>query len=80
MSRVADNILALHIEVVLATAPPSLLDGLADGDGRRRHAAIGEIARELVERLRCFDILSEDATFARNEHPTLFPRDLGTIG
>lgn len=44
---------SVHIEVALATAPPALLDGLADEDGGRRHTAIWEIARGLVERLSC---------------------------
>lgn len=80
MTRVDDDTLTLHLEVALAGAAPSLLDGLSDSDHRRRHAAVGEIARQLVERLRCFDILSEDAVFSRNPHPTLFPGDIGPIG
>lgn len=80
MSRVDDDTLSLHLEVALAGAAPSLLDGLSDPDHRRRHVAVGEIVRQLVERLRCFDITSEDAVFARNPHPTLFPGDIGPIG
>jgi hypothetical protein len=79
MIRVADDMLALHLEVALATASPALLNSLADCDRRRRHAAIGEIARQLVERLRCFDIRSEDA-FAGNPHPALFPDDPRPMG
>lgn len=80
MSRVADDTLALYIEVALATAPPSLLDGLVDSDGRRRHAAIGEIARQLVERLRCFDIVSEDMLAGAEAQPSLLPPDLAPLG
>src|SRR3546814_19497090 len=56
MSRVDDDTLALHLEVALSTAMPSLLDRLADPDRHRRNLAVGEIARQLVDRLRCFDI------------------------
>jgi hypothetical protein len=80
MTRVDDDTLSLHLEVALAGAPSSLLDDLSAPDHRRRQAAVGEIARQLAERLRCFDILSEDASFTRNPHPTLFPQDLGPIG
>jgi hypothetical protein len=80
MFRVDDDTLALHLEVALATAAPSLLDGLADADRRRRHWAIGEIARQLVERLRCFDIGSDDAGTRIDAQPGLFPQDLGPIG
>lgn len=79
MSRVDEETLALHLEVALATAPLSLLDGLADRDWRRRHAAVGEIVRELVDRLRCFDIQTDDGA-DRGRHLTLFPDDLGPIG
>lgn len=78
MARVDDDTLSLHLEVALATAPPSLLDGLSDPDRRRRHTAVGEIARQLVERLRCFDIQAEQARMSR--HPSLFPPDMGPMG
>ena len=80
MIRVADDILSTHLEVALATASPSLLDGLVDRDQRHRHAAVGEIARHLVERLRCFDIWCEDAVDAVRSHPTLFSAEVGPIG
>lgn len=80
MHRVAEDVLALHLEVALATAAPVLLDGLADSDRRRRHAAIGEIARHLVERLRCFDVRRDDAAIGSSAQPCLFPQDLGPIG
>lgn len=80
MIRVADDILSTHLEVALATASPSLLDGLVDCDQRRRHAAVSEIASHLVERLRCFEISSEDGVGLGSSHPTLFPNDMGPIG
>ncbi|QDC37220.1 hypothetical protein [Sphingobium fuliginis] len=80
MTRVDDDILALHLEVALSTAPPSLLSGLVDPDRRQRHEAIGEIMRQLVERLRCFDILGESAIMRSACQPSLFPRDIGPLG
>lgn len=79
MSRVDDDILSLHLEVALATTPPTLLDGLTDSDRRRRHAAVGQIARRLVDRLRCFDIQGEDAVMRPAHHPSLFA-DIGPLG
>ncbi len=78
MSRLDDDMLALHLEVALATASPALIDGLANSDRRRRHMAIGEIARQLVERLRGFDIGGEKGRLAGQS--SLFPEDLGPIG
>lgn len=78
--RVDDHALTLHLEVALATAAPSLLDGLGDSDRWRRQLAIGEIARQLVERLKCFDISSVDAGMRAEPQPSLFPQDLGPIG
>lgn len=62
MTRVDDDMLALHLEAALSTAPPSLLGGLVASDRRQRNAAIGEIARQLVQRLSCYDIRSEDVS------------------
>ena len=78
MSRVDDPTLSLHLEVALSTAPPALLDGLTDSDRRRRHAAVGEIVRQLVDRLRCFDIRTEQEN-APFHHPSLFS-DIGPLG
>lgn len=80
MTRVDDDTLALHLEVALSTAPPSLLDGLTDVDSRRRCAAVGEIVRQLVDRLRCFDIRSEEAGMRSAPQQSLFPQDFGPIG
>lgn len=80
MTRIDDDSLSLHLEVALSGAAPYLLEGLAASDRRRRHAAVAEMARQLTERLRCFDIRSEDAAFAIGPHPTLFPEDIGPMG
>ena len=79
LSRVDDDTLSLHLEVALSTAAPSALDGLGDPDRRRRQAAVGEIVRQLVERLRCFDIRSVEATRRSEAQACLF-HDLGPIG
>ena len=76
MTRIDDSTLSLHLEVTLATAAPSVLDALADSDRRRRYAAVGEIARQLVERLRCFDIRSDEMPTRAGAQPCLFPSDL----
>jgi len=79
MTRIDDDILCIHLEVALTGAPPSLLDGLTDPDRRRRHVSVGEIARHLVERLRCFDIRTEQGVTRMLEQPSLFPNDIGPI-
>jgi len=73
MTRVDDDTLSLHLEVGLATASPSLLNDLAEGDWRQRQAAVGEIARQLVDRLRCFDIQSDFREDRISSRPMLFP-------
>ena len=80
MSRVDDDILSLHLEVALSTTPPALLSGLTDADRRRRHAAASQVARDLAERLRCFDIRSNEGTRVSAPQAYLFPDDLGPIG
>lgn len=80
MIRVDENILALHLEVALCSAAPSLLDKLATCDGRRRHAAAAEMARHLAERLRCFEFRSEEGGRLSKAQAALFPDDLGPIG
>lgn len=80
MIRVDDEILSLHLEVALAVAAPSLLDGLTNSDRRKRQAVTCEIARYLAERIRGLDIEGKrdrpPATWQRG----LFPEDLGPIG
>jgi len=78
MARLDDDMLSLHLEVTLSGAAPALLSGLADPDRRQRHAAIGGLGRHIVERLRCFDIQSEE-TGSKPDQPGLFPDDLGPI-
>ena len=80
MTRVDDDTLSLHLEVALSTAAPSLLDGLTASDRYRRHAAVGEIVRQLMDRLRCFDIRADDARGRYEEQALLFPHDLGPMG
>ena len=80
MTRVDDETLSLHLEVALATAPSSLLDGLADTDWRRRQAAVGEIARQLVDRLRCFEIRTDQSDARLKGQQSLFPADMGPMG
>ena len=80
MSRVADDVLAIHLKAALAAAAPSLLDGLADTGWRRRQLVIGDVARNLVERLCCFEVRSADAVHATEAQQCLFPQNLGPIG
>jgi len=80
MSRVDDDTLSLHLEVALSTTPPSLLSGLTHSDSRRRHAAANQVARELADRLRCFEIRSDERVRAPASQAYLFPDDLGPIG
>lgn len=80
MTRIDDETLAFHLEVALATTAPPVLDRLGDPDRQRRSAAIGEIARQLVERLRCFDIRTEQRDRLMSLHPTLFPSDMEPLG
>ena len=80
MARVEDETLSLHLEVAMATAPTSLLYGLVDTDWRRRQVAVGEIARQLVDRLRCFDIRTEQCDTRIFPQPMLFPSDMGPLG
>ncbi|MDQ8757476.1 hypothetical protein RCO27_14690 [Sphingosinicella sp. LHD-64] len=72
MTRIDDDTLSLHLEVALCGVAPSLLDGLADPDRHRRRTAATRIAQHLTERLRCFDIRSDDTGVAHREHPSLF--------
>lgn len=79
MARLDESALSLHLEVALAGATPLLLDELADLNRVRRMVAIGDIARHLAERLRCFDISYPETGERLEPHPTLFPDDLGPI-
>ncbi len=79
MTRIDEDTLSHHIEVALAGAAPSLLEGLGDVDRQKRYGAISSIARHLAERMRGFDIMSGDIAFTASHHPSLFPDDLGPI-
>lgn len=80
ITRIDDDTLSLHLEVALSTAPPTSLDSLTATDRRRRHAAIGEIARQLAERLRCLDICTENSETRISGQPILFPPDMEPLG
>lgn len=77
MTRLDESTLSLHLEVALAGASPNILGKLADSDRIRRMVAIGEIARLLANRLRCFDISYPETRARLEPQPTLFPDDLG---
>ena len=77
MTRLAESALTLHLEIALASASPSLLGELAGTDRVRRIVAIGDIARHLTERLRCFDINYPETGERLESQPALFPDDLG---
>jgi hypothetical protein len=70
MTRLDDNALALHLEVALAVASPSLLGDLQHRDRYRRSAAISTLARHLADRMRCFDVAMTDDQQAHQ--PSLF--------
>jgi hypothetical protein len=80
MTRIDEDALSIRLEVALAGATPSLLDDLTNPDRYRRNVAVTTVARHLAERLRCFDIRSEEAEGYAHAHPSLFPQDLGPIG
>jgi hypothetical protein len=72
MSRVVvtPDALALHIEVALSGASPSLLTELQNVDRYRRGAAFATLARQLAQRLNGFEITSVD--FVPVNHPSFF--------
>ena len=71
MTRLDDDALALHLEVAIAVASPSLLSDLAARDRHRRSAAVSTLAQHLARRLRCFDIAMEESPSFPG-HPSLF--------
>ncbi|WP_458733088.1 hypothetical protein [Sphingobium xenophagum] len=80
MTRLDESTLSLHLEVALATASPGLLGELVGTDRVRRIVAIGDIARHLTERLRCFDITYPETGERLESQPVLFAGDLGPLG
>ncbi|PSO10382.1 hypothetical protein [Sphingobium sp. AEW001] len=72
MLRVDEDSLALHLEVSLATAEPALVTDIGCGDTVARRRATAELARHLAVRLRCYDILTDEAA-ARSDTLPLFP-------
>jgi len=57
-----------------------LLNDLADADCRRRQAAVGEMARQLAHRLRCFDIQGKPGEARISAQPMLYPPDMEPLG
>lgn len=80
MSRLDESALSLHLEVALASASPSLLGELTGTDRVRRIVAVGDVARHLTERLRCFDISYPETGERLEAQPVLFAGDLGPLG
>jgi len=80
MARLDDDALSLHLEVALAGTAPRLLDELSAPDRYRRSAAVTDIARQLAERLRCFDIRYDEPALGSTGQASLFPSDLGPMG
>jgi len=79
MVQIDDDTFSHHLEVAISGATPTLLDGLADTDRSRRHAAAADLARYLADHLGCFDIQDEDGIMRPPHHPSLFA-DLGPLG
>jgi len=80
MTRIDEEALSLHLEVALAGTAPRLLGDLSNPDRYRRSAAVADIARQLAERLRCFDFQFDEAGFRSSAQASLFPSDLGPMG
>jgi hypothetical protein len=80
MARIDEEALSLHLEVALAGTAPRLLDDLSNADRYRRSAAVANVARQLAERLRCFDIQFDEPGSGPSVQPSLFPSDLGPLG
>ncbi|MDY7524279.1 hypothetical protein [Sphingomonas sp. 10B4] len=72
MLRVDEDSLALHLEVSLATAEPTLVTDIRHGDAVARRRAVAELARHLAVRLRCYDILADEPSAMVGTLP-LFP-------
>jgi len=70
MRRLDDEALTLHLEVALSAAAPALISDLQHTDSYRRRTATSTLARQLVQRMSCFEILSEDPVPV--DHPRLF--------
>jgi hypothetical protein len=79
MTRIDDDTLSLHLEVALSGTDPALLDGLANPDRLRRAASVASLARQMAQRLRCFEILTEESQAEVNEHPSLFSDEMVAI-
>lgn len=78
MMRIDEDALSLHLEVALASTPRDLLDDLGNIDRHRHNLAVAALARQLAERLRCFDFQFDEARTPAVQ-PALF-LDMGPIG
>ncbi len=79
MNRLDESTLSLHLEVALASAAPRVLGDLVGTDRVRRMVAIGDVARHLTARLRCFDITYPETAERLDSQPVLFAGDLGPL-
>ncbi len=78
MKRLTHEMLALHLETALATAPADALARLHAIDRSSKRAAALALAEYLADRLACFEFRERDAIEgAAQEH--LFANDLGPI-
>jgi hypothetical protein len=58
--RVADQELALTLEVALSRAPTFMVADLQHRDRQRRDAALAALAGHLAGRMRCYEITVEE--------------------
>lgn len=68
--RVADNELALTLEVALSGAPSFMVADLDHRDRHRRNVAVTALASHLAARMRCYEIMGEAPRPV--DHPCLF--------
>ena len=68
--RVADQELALTLEVALSGAPAFMVADLQHSDRSRRQAAFAALAGHLAGRMRCYEIIGEEQRPV--DHPSLF--------
>lgn len=79
MMRLDEDALSLHLEVALAGTSRGLLDDLGNIDRHRHNQAVTALARQLADRLRCFDFQFTDEERPSAAQPALF-LDMGPIG
>ena len=78
MSRITPDVLAVHIEVALASVPVETLAALCAVERAQRNLAATALAAHVAARLDCFDV-----RFDRDAMPVpqagLFPDDLSPM-